>query len=154
MTSLATLLGMIPMALGIGSRQRAICAAGARHYRRPGVSVVVTVFLVPAVYLLVHGRHEKKMPQKERYREMTSDKHQLIPCSMLICSACVRCFRYSICTDRKRMKQLARCAAGRPDLLAAIPQQAAPGDSQGTSQPPQVKQAALRSDPQLDAGGG
>ena len=36
MTSLATLLGMIPMALGNGSRQRAICAAGARGHRRPG----------------------------------------------------------------------------------------------------------------------
>ena len=36
MTSLATLLGMIPMALGTGSRQRAICAAGARGHRRTG----------------------------------------------------------------------------------------------------------------------
>ena len=34
MTSLATLLGMIPMALGTGSGQRAIRAAGARHHRR------------------------------------------------------------------------------------------------------------------------
>ena len=36
MTSLATLLGMIPMALGTGSGQRAICAAGARRHRRSG----------------------------------------------------------------------------------------------------------------------
>ena len=35
MTSLATLLGMIPMAIGARSRQRAVCAAGARHHRRP-----------------------------------------------------------------------------------------------------------------------
>jgi len=60
MTSLATLLGMIPMALGMeaGSEQyaplvRAVIGGLA-------VSVVVTVFLVPAVYLIVHGAREKK----------------------------------------------------------------------------------------------
>ncbi len=61
MTSLATLLGMIPMALGIeaGSEQYAPLARAI--IGGLGVSVVVTVFLVPAVYLLVHGRHEKKV---------------------------------------------------------------------------------------------
>jgi multidrug efflux pump subunit AcrB len=61
MTSLATLLGMIPMALGIeaGSEQYAPLARAI--IGGLAVSVVVTVFLVPAVYLLVHGRHEKKI---------------------------------------------------------------------------------------------
>ncbi len=55
MTSLATLLGMIPMALGIeaGSEQYAPLARAI--IGGLGVSVVVTVFLVPCVYLLVHG---------------------------------------------------------------------------------------------------
>jgi len=59
MTSLATLLGMIPMALGMeaGSEQYAPLARAV--IGGLAVSVVVTVFLVPAVYLLVHGRHEK-----------------------------------------------------------------------------------------------
>jgi multidrug efflux pump subunit AcrB len=59
MTSLATLLGMIPMALGMeaGSEQYAPLARAV--IGGLGVSVVVTVFLVPAVYLLIHGRHEK-----------------------------------------------------------------------------------------------
>jgi hypothetical protein len=55
MTSLATLLGLIPLALGseAGSEQdvplaRAIIGGLA-------VSVVTTVFLVPAVYIIVHG---------------------------------------------------------------------------------------------------
>jgi len=60
MTSLATLLGMIPMALGLeaGSEQYAPLARaiiGGLTF-----SVIVTIFLVPAVYLLIHGRHESK----------------------------------------------------------------------------------------------
>jgi multidrug efflux pump subunit AcrB len=59
MTSLATLLGMIPMALGMeaGSEQYAPLARAV--IGGLAVSVVVTVFLVPAVYLIVHGRQEK-----------------------------------------------------------------------------------------------
>ena len=65
MTSLATLLGMIPMALGLeaGSEQyvplaRAIIGGLA-------VSVAATVFLVPAVYLLIHGRRGKNAAVEE-----------------------------------------------------------------------------------------
>ena len=56
MTSLATLLGLLPMALGIeeGSEQYAPLARAV--IGGLGVSVVVTVFLVPAVYLIIHGR--------------------------------------------------------------------------------------------------
>ena len=58
MTSLATLLGLAPMALGIeeGSEQYAPLARAV--IGGLGVSVVVTVFLVPAVYLVIHGRRE------------------------------------------------------------------------------------------------
>ena len=60
MTSLATLLGMIPMALGLeaGSEQYAPLARAV--IGGLGVSVVVTVFLVPAVYLMIHGRRERE----------------------------------------------------------------------------------------------
>jgi multidrug efflux pump subunit AcrB len=60
MTSLATLLGMIPMALGLeaGSEQYAPLARAI--IGGLALSVVVTVFLVPAVYLLIHGRYEAK----------------------------------------------------------------------------------------------
>ena len=60
MTSLATLLGMIPMALGLeaGSEQYAPLARAI--IGGLALSVVVTVFLVPAVYLLIHGRHERQ----------------------------------------------------------------------------------------------
>jgi multidrug efflux pump subunit AcrB len=63
MTSLATLLGLIPMALGIeaGSEQYAPLARAV--IGGLGVSVVVTVFLVPAVYLLIHGRKHAHVPE-------------------------------------------------------------------------------------------
>ncbi len=58
MTSLATLLGLLPMALGIeaGSEQYAPLARAV--IGGLGVSVSVTVFLVPAVYLVIHGRKQ------------------------------------------------------------------------------------------------
>ncbi len=62
MTSLATLLGMIPMALGLeaGSEQYAPLARAI--IGGLGVSVVLTVFLVPAVYLIIHGHKERELP--------------------------------------------------------------------------------------------
>jgi multidrug efflux pump subunit AcrB len=58
MTSLATLLGLLPMAFGIeaGSEQYAPLARAV--IGGLAISVVVTVFLVPAVYLIVHGPKE------------------------------------------------------------------------------------------------
>jgi hydrophobic/amphiphilic exporter-1 (mainly G- bacteria), HAE1 family len=63
MTSLATLLGLIPMALGIeaGSEQYAPLARAV--IGGLGVSVLVTVFLVPAVYLIIHGRKHAHVPE-------------------------------------------------------------------------------------------
>jgi len=60
MTSLATLLGMIPMALGLeaGSEQYAPLARAI--IGGLAASVAVTIFLVPAVYLVIHGRRERK----------------------------------------------------------------------------------------------
>src|SRR5215469_562926 len=61
MTSLATILGMIPMALALeaGSEQYAPLARAIIGGLT--LSVVVTVFLVPAAYLLIHRREEQQM---------------------------------------------------------------------------------------------
>jgi multidrug efflux pump subunit AcrB len=68
MTSLATLLGMIPMALGLeaGSEQYAPLARAI--IGGLGVSVVVTVFLVPAVYLVIHTRRERRQGGAQEVR--------------------------------------------------------------------------------------
>jgi HAE1 family hydrophobic/amphiphilic exporter-1 len=64
MTSLATILGMIPMALALeaGSEQYAPLARAIIGGLT--VSVIVTVFLVPAAYLAIH-RREEQPPQAE-----------------------------------------------------------------------------------------
>jgi len=64
MTSLATLLGMLPMALGIetGSEQYAPLARAV--IGGLAVSVVVTVFLVPAVYLIIHGKEDNRREEQ------------------------------------------------------------------------------------------
>ncbi|MCU1319070.1 MAG: acriflavin resistance protein [Edaphobacter sp.] len=58
MTSLATILGMVPMALALeaGSEQYAPLARAI--IGGLSVSVIVTIFVVPAAYLLVHRREE------------------------------------------------------------------------------------------------
>jgi multidrug efflux pump subunit AcrB len=62
MTSLATILGMIPMALALeaGSEQYAPLARAIIGGLT--ISVVVTVFIVPAAYLLIHRREEELAP--------------------------------------------------------------------------------------------
>lgn len=59
MTSLATILGMIPMALAFeaGSEQYAPLARAIIGGLT--MSVIVTVFIVPAAYLLIHRREER-----------------------------------------------------------------------------------------------
>ena len=64
MTSMATLLGMIPMAIGAeaGSEQYAPLARAVIGGLT--VSVVVTMFLVPAVYLAIHSRREQRLNEQ------------------------------------------------------------------------------------------
>src|ERR1035438_7734811 len=62
MTSLATILGMIPMALALeaGSEQYAPLARAIIGGLT--MSVIVTVFIVPAAYLWIHRREEAQIP--------------------------------------------------------------------------------------------
>jgi multidrug efflux pump subunit AcrB len=59
MTSLATLIGLIPMALKLGTGAEAYAPLARAIIGGLAVSVVLTVFIVPAAYYIVH-RHEQQ----------------------------------------------------------------------------------------------
>lgn len=65
MTSLATLLGLIPMALKLGTGSEAYAPLARAIIGGLLVSVVVTVYLVPAAYLWFH-RSEETIPEEVR----------------------------------------------------------------------------------------
>ena len=56
MTSLATIIGLIPLALKLGTGSEAYAPLARAIIGGLTVSVVLTIFLVPAAYLLVYGR--------------------------------------------------------------------------------------------------
>ncbi len=58
MTSLATLIGLIPMALKLGTGGEAYAPLAQAIIGGLAVSVVLTVFIVPAAYLMVYGRQD------------------------------------------------------------------------------------------------
>ncbi|MGO8700519.1 MAG: efflux RND transporter permease subunit [Limisphaerales bacterium] len=58
MTSLATLIGLIPMALKLGTGGEAYAPLAQAIIGGLAVSVVLTVFIVPAAYLLIYGKHD------------------------------------------------------------------------------------------------
>jgi HAE1 family hydrophobic/amphiphilic exporter-1 len=65
MTSLATLLGLIPMALKLGTGSEAYAPLARAIIGGLLVSVVVTVYLVPAAYLWFHQKQEATAQEVE-----------------------------------------------------------------------------------------
>jgi multidrug efflux pump subunit AcrB len=60
MTSLATLIGLIPMALKLGEGSESYAPLARSIIGGLAVSVVLTVFIVPAAFLLVYERREHR----------------------------------------------------------------------------------------------
>jgi multidrug efflux pump subunit AcrB len=59
MTSLATLIGLLPLALKLGTGGEAYAPLAQAIIGGLAVSVVLTVFIVPAAYLLIYGKLKK-----------------------------------------------------------------------------------------------
>ncbi len=59
MTSLATIIGMLPMALKLGTGSEQYAPMARAIIGGLTSSVILTVFIVPAAYLLVYGRKER-----------------------------------------------------------------------------------------------
>lgn len=62
MTSLATLIGLLPMALALGTGSEAYAPLARAIIGGLGVSVVLTVFVVPAAYYMAHRRRASAEP--------------------------------------------------------------------------------------------
>jgi hydrophobe/amphiphile efflux-1 (HAE1) family protein len=62
MTSLATLIGLLPMALALGTGSEAYAPLARAIIGGLGVSVVLTVFVVPAAYYIAHRRRASAEP--------------------------------------------------------------------------------------------
>jgi len=60
MTSLATIIGMVPMALKLGTGSEQYAPLARAIIGGLTVSVVLTVFIVPAAYLLVYGKGNQR----------------------------------------------------------------------------------------------
>ena len=57
--SVATLIGLLPMALKLGTGSEAYAPLAQAIIGGLSVSLVFTVFVVPAAFLLVYGRRER-----------------------------------------------------------------------------------------------
>ena len=66
MTSLATIIGMIPMALKLGTGSEQYAPLARAIIGGLTVSVVLTVFIVPAAYLLVYRNRQSTAPPAEQ----------------------------------------------------------------------------------------
>jgi multidrug efflux pump subunit AcrB len=60
MTSLATILGMLPMAFTLEEGSEFYAPLARAVIGGLGVSVILTIFIVPAAYLLMHRKREKR----------------------------------------------------------------------------------------------
>ncbi len=66
MTSLATILGMAPMALKLGTGSEQYAPMARAIIGGLTSSVVLTVFIVPAAYLLVYGKKDRRPPTENQ----------------------------------------------------------------------------------------
>jgi multidrug efflux pump subunit AcrB len=72
MTSLATIIGLLPMALKLGAGSESYAPLARAILGGLSVSVALTVFLVPAAYLLVYGRERKGEGTASLFRKWRS----------------------------------------------------------------------------------
>jgi multidrug efflux pump subunit AcrB len=64
MTSLATIIGMLPMAMKLGTGAEQYAPMARSIIGGLTSSVILTVFIVPAAYLLVYGRRRRVAPAR------------------------------------------------------------------------------------------
>ena len=99
MTSLATLMGLIPMALKLGTGSEAYAPLARAIIGGLAVSVVLTVFIVPAAYFILYRRKEAaaekfSRTQRQRFRIKNFQMKRII-LALAVCA----CFAGKIFAD-------------------------------------------------------
>ncbi len=92
MTSLATIIGMVPMALKLGTGSEQYAPLARAIIGGLTSSVVLTLFIVPAAYLLVYGKRDQQIatvpahgaPMNEKVNLMSGRNHRWRK-ALLIC---------------------------------------------------------------------
>jgi HAE1 family hydrophobic/amphiphilic exporter-1 len=79
MTSLATIIGMVPMALKLGTGAEAYASLARAIIGGLIASVVLTVFLVPAAFLIVHRNRDRKDPETGASESENKEVAELTP---------------------------------------------------------------------------
>ena len=78
MTALAMIIGMIPMALGLGEGGEQNAPLGRAVIGGLLVATLATLFFVPAVYSIIRGRHDQDEPERDRQNAPT-EKNDPVP---------------------------------------------------------------------------
>jgi multidrug efflux pump subunit AcrB len=66
MTALAMIIGMFPMALGIGEGGEQNAPLGRAVIGGLLFATVATLFFVPSVFVIIHGRRQARMAAKNQ----------------------------------------------------------------------------------------
>jgi multidrug efflux pump subunit AcrB len=76
MTALAMILGMIPMSLGLGSGGEQNAPLGRAVIGGLLFATISTLFFVPTIFSVLHGRLERRRDERESRRH--AHKQQLV----------------------------------------------------------------------------
>ena len=119
MTSLATLMGLIPMALKLGTGSEAYAPLARAIIGGLAVSVVLTVFIVPAAYYIVHRKDEPRSgPAGAEPTAMR--QHLLAGFGAFVVAATTVCGT-TACAGIRRGRSRASLMAARSSAVAGSP---------------------------------
>jgi Cu/Ag efflux pump CusA len=68
MTTITTVLGLFPLALGIGEGSEFLQPLGVVVFSGLSLATVLTLFIIPCFYTLLHGFSGGKKPLRKRQR--------------------------------------------------------------------------------------
>ena len=117
MTSLATIFGLVPMAMKLGTGSEAYAPLARAIIGGLTVSVVLTVFIVPAAYLLVYRR---RRPRRRRSGRDASHHSRLVACAGRPCGLCGATVHAQAPPERLSLSDAEqRAVDGHPQVQAA-----------------------------------